>query len=103
MPPFRHERVLVSARAQRQINLFGVAHLGLAEDAPAAHNGGTARGYREPFEPLAARQPGYSARLEVGQAVCLCIVALGSNVRSCRDEGIASTVLPRTGHSVRGG
>jgi hypothetical protein len=45
MPPFRHERAFVRlpARAQRQISLFGVAHLGVAEDALAAHSGGSAR------------------------------------------------------------
>ncbi|SRR6266566_6595111 len=50
----------------------------------AAPNGGSARGYQEPFASFGCMAVLVTARRSVGQAVCLCIAALAVNVRNCR-------------------
>src|SRR5258708_23074375 len=46
--------------------------------------GGSARDYQKHFASLAAQQFPVTARRTVGRAVCLCIAALGGNIRFCR-------------------
>ncbi len=46
--------------------------------------GGSARDYQKHFASLAAQQFPVTARRTVGRAVCLCIAALGVNIRFCR-------------------
>src|SRR5271166_4711923 len=72
-------------------------HADLAENLAGTPNGGSARGYQEPFASFGCMAVLVTARRSVGQAVYLYIAVPRANIRFCRREDEGSATVGRVG------
>jgi hypothetical protein len=75
-------------RVASQITPLCTAVANRAPSPPGVPNGGSARGYQEPFASFGCMAVMVTAQRSVGEAVCLCIAALAVNVLNCRGASV---------------